>query len=49
MFLKSAGFKRLIKESYSGPGLRMGNDGDIKPILEHLEKIEIAEDVWKSQ
>lgn len=28
MFLKNAGFKRLIKEAYSGPGLRMGNDGE---------------------
>lgn len=28
MFLKSTGFKKLIKEAYSGPGLRMGNDGE---------------------
>ncbi len=27
MFLKSAIFKRLLKEAYSGPGLRLHNDG----------------------
>lgn len=27
MFLKSAEFKKLIKEAYSGPGLKFGNDG----------------------
>ena len=28
MFIKSAGFKRLIKEAYSGGVLRIGNDGN---------------------
>ena len=27
MFLKSSIFKRLLKEAYSGPGLRLHNDG----------------------
>jgi hypothetical protein len=27
MFLKSAAFKKLIKEAYNGPGLKVGNDG----------------------
>lgn len=28
MFLKSSIFKRLLKEAYSGPGLRLHNDGE---------------------
>ena len=28
MFLKSTIFKRLLKEAYSGPGLRLHNDGE---------------------
>lgn len=28
MFISTAGFKRLIKEAYKGPGLRMGCTGD---------------------
>ena len=27
MFIKSAGFKKLIKEAYNHNGLRIGNDG----------------------
>lgn len=28
MFISTAGFKKLIKEAYNGPGLRMGHTGD---------------------